>query len=95
MARRVSHFVTTENKPEKQRSCLLDTTYLHFLPPQKEKLGSRGVLFTFSLFLLSYVYSLMNVNVKERPYKVTASSVTRGNSRRHTRDDQKSNLGAC
>jgi hypothetical protein len=94
MARTVSYFVTTANKPEEQRPCLLDTVYLHFLPPQKEKLGSRGFLFTFSLFHLSFVYSLMNVNVKERRCKVTASSVTGGNSGRHTKDDQKSNLGA-
>jgi len=94
MARTVSDFVTTENKPEEQRSRLLDTIDLHFLLPQEEKLASRGFLFTFSLFLLSFVYSLMNVNVKERRCKVTASSVTRGNSGRHTRDDHKSNLGA-
>lgn len=47
MAHTVSDFITTENKPPKQRSCLLDTIDLHFLPPQKEKLGSRGFLFTF------------------------------------------------
>jgi len=36
----------------------------------------------------------MNVNVKERRHKITASSVTRGNSSRRTREDQKSNLWA-